>query len=67
MMSLQESSLKAMPNPGEQARKVLPPWHMVRIALKEREFNEMRDRFREEHKLRFRYVLIELRVLPSGF
>ena len=38
---------------------------MVRIALEEREFNEMRDRFREEHKLRFRYVLIELRVLED--
>ena len=24
-----------------------------------------RDRFREEHKLRFRYVLIELRVLED--
>ena len=61
-MSLQELRLKAVPNPGEQARKVLPPWHVVRIALEEREFYEMRDRFREEHKLRFRYLLIELRV-----
>ena len=64
-MSLQELSLKAVPNSGEQARKVLPPWHMVRIALEEREYNEMRDRFREEHKLRFRHVLIELRVLEE--
>ena len=61
-MSLQELNLKAVPNPGEQARKVLPPWHMVRIALKEREFNKMRDRFREEHKLR---LLTELRVLED--
>ena len=65
MMPLQELSLKAVPNTGEQARKVLPPWHMVRIALEEREFNEMSDRFREEHKLRFRYVVIELRVLED--
>ena len=65
MMSLQESSPKAVPNPGEQARKVLPPWHMVRIVLEEREFNEMSDRFREEHKLRFRYVVIELRELED--
>ena len=65
MMSLQELNLKAVPNPGEQARKVLPPWHMVRIAVEERDFSEMRDRFREEHKLRFRYVLIELRVLED--
>ena len=65
MMFLQELSLKAVPHPGEQARKFLPPWHTVRIALEEREFNEMRDRFREEHKLRFRYVLIELRVLED--
>ena len=63
MMSLRELSLKAVPNPGEQARKVLPPWHMARIALEERAFSEMR--FREEHKLRFRYVLIELRVLED--
>ena len=62
MMSLQELSLKAVPHPGEQARKFLPPWHTVRIGL---EFNEMIDRFREEHKLRFWYVLIELHVLED--
>ena len=38
---------------------------MVCIALEEREFNEMRDRLREEHRLCFRYVLIELRVLED--
>ena len=43
MMPLQELSLKAVPNPGEQARKVLPPWHMVRIAVEERDFSEMRQ------------------------
>ena len=65
MMFLQELSLNAVPNPGEQSKKFLPTWHIVRIALEEREFNEMRDRFREERKLRFRYVLIELRVLED--
>ena len=65
MMPLQELSLKAVSNTGEQARKVLPPWYMVRIALEEREFNEMSYRFREEHTLRFRYVVIELRVLED--
>ena len=65
MMSLQELSLKAVPHPGEQARKFLPPWHTVRIALEEREFNERIDRFREAHKLRFRYVLIELHLLED--
>ena len=65
MMSLQELSLKAVPHPGEQARTFLPPWHTVRIALEQREFNERIDRFREEHKLRFRYVLIELHVLED--
>ena len=50
---------------GSNPKRFLPTWHMVRIALEEREFNEMRDRFREEHKLRFRYVLIELRVLED--
>ena len=65
MMSLQELSLKAVPHPGEQARKFLPPWHTVRIGMEEQEFNEMIDRFREEHKLRFWYILIELHVLED--
>ena len=64
-MSLQELSLKAVPHTGEQARKFMSPWHTVRIALEEREFNERIDRFREEHKLRFRYVLNELSVLED--
>ena len=65
MMSLQELSLKAVAHPGGQARKFFLQWHTVRIALEEREFNERIDRFREEHKLRFRYVLIELHVLED--
>ena len=65
MMSLQELSLKAVPHPGEQARKFLPPWHTVHIALEQREFNERIDRFREEYKVRFRYILIELHVLEE--
>ena len=51
--------------PGGASQKVLRPWHTVHIALEEREFNERIDRFREEHKLRFRYVLIELHVLED--
>ena len=65
MMPLQELSLRALPHPEEQARKFLPPWNTVRIALEEREFNERIDRFREAHKLRFRYVLIELHLLEK--
>ena len=42
-MSLQESSLKAVPNPGESARKVLPPWPMVRIAVGERDKGDERQ------------------------
>lgn len=52
--SSQQLALLAVNNPGEQAREFLPPCHSVRIALEEREFNEMRDMFRQEHKRRFR-------------
>ena len=62
MMSLQELSLKAVPHPGGKARKFLPPWLAVRIALEEREFNERIDRFREEHKLRELHVLEDLNL-----
>ena len=50
-------ALKAVPNPGETARALLPPWHTVRIALEKREFEEKREKDRQEHAKKFRYVM----------
>ena len=43
-------ALKAVPQPGETARALLPPWHTVQIALEKREFEEKRERDRQEHE-----------------
>ena len=65
MKALQEIALKAVPNPGEQARKLLPSSHAVRIALENRKYDEMREKYKEEYKLRFRYVCDQLLVLEE--
>ena len=40
--TLEKLALAAVPNPGQTARKMLPPWHSVRIDLEKREYPEMR-------------------------
>ena len=55
-------ALKAVPNPGETARALLPPWHTVRIALEKREFEE---KDRQEHAKKFRYVMNDLKYVDD--
>ena len=57
-------ALKAVPNPAETARALLPPWHTVRIVLKKREF-EKREKDRQEHAKKFRYVMNELKYVDD--
>ena len=47
----------AVPNPGETARHFLPPWHILRQELENREYEEMGEKFRKEHAKKFRYVI----------
>ena len=58
-------ALKAVPNPGETARTLLPPWHTVQIALEKREFEEKREKDRQEHPKKFRYVMNELQYVDD--
>ena len=51
----------AVPNPGETARHFLPPWHILRQELENREYEEMREKFYKEHAKKFSYVMEELR------
>ena len=51
----------AVPNPGETARHFLPSWHILRQELENREYEEMREKFRKEHAKKFSYVMEELR------
>ena len=58
-------ALKAVTNPGETARALLPPWHTVRIALEKREFEEKRQKDRQEHAKKFRYVMNNLKYVDD--
>ena len=62
---LMKLAFKAVPQPGETARALLPPWHTVRIALEKREFEEKRERHRQEHEKKFRYVMNELKYVDD--
>ena len=62
---LMQLALKAVPQPSETARALLPPWHTVRIALEKREFEEKRERHRQEHEKKFRYVMNELKYVDE--
>ena len=63
--SLMKLALEAVPQPGETARALLPPWNSVRIALEKREFDEKRERYRREHEKKFRYVMNELKYVDD--
>ena len=65
LQSLEELALLAVVNPGEIARHVFPTWHAVRMALEQREFSEMRERYRKEHAKKFRYVMKELKYVDD--
>ena len=60
-LSLQQLALMAVPNPEEAARHFLKPWHILRQKLENREYEEMREKFRKELAKKFRYVMEELR------
>ena len=65
LQSLEELALLAVVNPGEIARHVFPTWHAVRMALEQREFSEMRERYRKEHAKKFRYVMKEFKYVDD--
>ena len=58
-------ALKAVPQPGETAWALLPPWHTVRIAFEKRKFEEKRETDRREHEKKFRYVMNELKYVDD--
>ena len=60
-LSPQKLAQMALPNPGETACHFLPPWHILRQKLENREYEEMREKFPKENAKKFRYVMVELR------
>ena len=64
METLQELALKAVPFPGKQAEMFLPPHHPITKKLHALDYQPMRYKFRQEHRVKFRHVLPYIRKLP---
>lgn len=67
MKTLENLALKAVPHPAEMARKYLPPHHPLAVALKAIDYEQQRNKFRQEDRHRFRYVLKEFWFLENFF
>ena len=65
MKTLQELVLQAVPNPGKMAKMYLVSWHLLAIQLEARDYEEQRNRFCEQHKIKFRYVVKEFRFIKA--
>ena len=54
METLQELlALKAVPFPGKQAKMFLPPHHPIAKKLQALDYQQMRNKFRQEHRVKF--------------
>ena len=67
METLENLALKAVPHPAAMARKYLPPHHPLAVALEAIDYEEQRNKFRQEHRHQFRYVFIEFWFLEIFF
>ena len=65
--SLYVLSLAAVPTPGLMAETYLPPHHAVAIDLQNRQFNEDRARWQQEHKQKFRLVVYDIEIMKNMF
>lgn len=68
MKSLQEMALRAVPNPGFMARTYLVPWHPLAVKLEaRRQYEEDRNKFREQHRTQFRCGVREFRFIERWY
>lgn len=67
MKTLRELALKAVPNPGFMMRTYLVSWNPLAIGLESRRYEEDRNKFREQHRTQFRYVVREMRYIERWY
>ena len=60
MKTLYQLAFDAVPNKGLMAETFLVPWHPVAQQLQQQQYLEDRNRFREEHRVNFRFVYADL-------
>ena len=60
MTSLYQLALKAVPNPGLMAETFLVAHHPIARDLQAEQYKQDRDRYRENHRVLFRFVYADL-------
>ena len=60
-------AFQAVPNPGVTADTFLVPHHPVAKELYAHQYEQDRDRFRQQHKVLFRYVIREFRFIERWY
>lgn len=67
MKTLYQLAFEAVPNRGLMAETFLPPWHPVARELQEQQYAEDRKKFRQQHKVLFRFVYADLCFIETVF
>ena len=67
MKTLYEIALAAVPNPGLMAETYLVPHHPIAVDLQARQYEEDRNKYREQHRVLFRYVYADLCFIEANF
>ena len=67
MKTLYQLAFDAVPNKGLMAETFLVPWHPVAQQLQQQQYLEDRNRFREEHRVNFRFVYADLCFIETLF
>ena len=60
MKTLYQLAFDAVPNKGLMAETFLVPWHPVARQLQAQQYIEDRNKYREQHRLNFRFVYADL-------
>ena len=67
MKTLYQLALQAVPKPGFMAETFLVPHHPAARDLQTLQYTQDRDRYREEHRVLFRFVYADLCFIETMF
>ena len=67
METLYQFAFDAVPNKGLMAETFLVPWHPVAQQLQAQQYIEDRNKYREQHRVNFRFVYADLCFIEALF
>ena len=67
MKTLYQLAFDAVPSKGLMAETFLVPWHPVVQQLQAQQYIEDRNKYREQHRVNFRFVYADLCFIEALF